>query len=131
MPDYNQLLRNIGYGALHRPAQLTRWFGGLFQNEAAPIGQAIVQFANEVDAAALEAFQPYVPPLPTATLGPPPGLNTGPAIGQVTGCLGYDPTTPGGAGLLLEYRLQYPNDRFELQWHWHGWWGCWSIWRTA
>jgi hypothetical protein len=72
MPDYDQMLRNVGYGLAHRPAQVIRWLGEQFKNEASPLGKALIDLADQVDAEAYDALRPYVPPLPPLT-GPPPG----------------------------------------------------------
>ena len=72
MIDIDQLARNFAFGAVHRPAQVLRWMGGLFQNEAAPVGAAMIEAANALDYEAYEQLQPYVEPLPTVTFAPPP-----------------------------------------------------------
>jgi|SRR5208283_922853 len=74
MPDWGQFVRNLAYGAVHRPAQVVRWVGEQLTNEAAPIGAAYVELANQLDAQAYEQLQPYVPPLPPLTWVPPPVL---------------------------------------------------------
>ena len=71
--DYDQLARNVLYGLVHRPAQLLRWIGGRYSNQAAPVGAAIQQAASQIDSAAFSALGPYLPPSP-----PPNGLGTAP-----------------------------------------------------
>jgi hypothetical protein len=132
MPDWNQFARNLLYGAVHRPAQFTEWWAkrflvGPFQSLGAEIAAGVA----ELDAQAAEQLEPYNPPLPALTIAPPPATG-GPPIGQLTGCLSYDPTNAGPAYAIVEqYRSEYPQDQFQIQWHWHGLWGCWSVWRTA
>lgn len=74
------------YGVVHRPAQVVRWAGGLLQNEAAPLGQALIRLSSEIDMEAYHQLEPYVPPLPGLTFGPPPG--------PPVPCSAYTPAPP-------------------------------------
>ena len=71
-PDWNQAVRNVLYGAVHRPAQVLEWVGGLIQGPAEEIGQALVSVARRMDNDAAETLSPYVPPLPVVTIPAPP-----------------------------------------------------------
>jgi len=132
--DYGQMLRNLGYGAIHRPAQLVQWLAAKLDTPTLePLLAPIRTAAADIDQEAAEQLQPYVPSPPALQWGPPPSTppvrSTIPAIGQVTGCLGYDPEI-APLGQLAPWQKKYPTLTFQLQWHWHGWWGCWSVWRT-
>lgn len=76
MPDWDQLVRNLLYGAAHRPAQIVRWVGEQLNHDPRfAVGAPLIEAANEVDLAAGAALHPYVPPLgfgPGFLVGPPP-----------------------------------------------------------
>ncbi len=69
--DWDQFVRNLLYGAVHRPAQVLAWLGGLYSGEADPVGAALKQMASEIDSAAFLSLRPYVAP----TQGP--GMGAG------------------------------------------------------
>lgn len=102
MVDLDQTTRNVLFGLVHRPAQVLKWIGGKFSNEAGPLGTAIEGAASQIDSAAFLALQPSVatsPPLiglgtgPTAPPPPPPGplyiKPSGPPLGPFTCPVGY------------------------------------------
>ncbi len=83
MIDWHQFSRNVLYGVIHRPAQVVRWLGHRFQNEAAPLGAALVEAANEVDGMAYQQLQPYVPTSPGLVAPPPPPPPPPPPTGPI------------------------------------------------
>jgi hypothetical protein len=81
MVDWDQLARNLLYGAGHRPMQVLRWVGGKLSNgEARPIGTEIVRLAGTVDGTLYDELRPAVPVLPPliGTGTAPGGLSTPP-----------------------------------------------------
>ncbi len=86
MPDWDQFIRNLVYGAAHRPAQVIRWMGQQFNQEAAPLGSGLILAANDLDTQAQALCLPYVPPRPslvTISAMPPPAwvYTPAPSIG--------------------------------------------------
>jgi len=134
---WNQTARNLAYGAIHRPAQVLRWVGGLLNNEAAPVGSGMIEAADQADAFAYEAFQPYVPQ-PPGLVNPPPGsVVTQPqpshrsppqsifpcAVGQSLETGYIDPQSPP-TWLISEYEGKYPGTVWSVWYNWQDfhWW---------
>ena len=107
MPDWDQAARNLMYGAVHRPAQVLRWMGHRFlmAPPATPLGQDLVDAADELDQIAYEQLQPFVPPLPGLTIPPPPSPPPSP---RATPCDHYTPQPP--------YDWEHPQDIGTWTW---------------
>lgn len=71
--DWNQFLRNLAYGAVHRPAQLVRWYGNLLARAevVGELGQSLARGATEIEQAAFSQLRPSIPP-PVGVNAPPP-----------------------------------------------------------